>query len=501
MKRTLLSLAVVSSFLTTAPVFANDCIDHIDAHYIKTIHWPDQKTGGYLNLDSCHLQNSDMPSVVAFLKQHPEADEIGLEMNNITAKGAATLAEMNNPIERLYISFNSIGDQGLAALTHMPALIFLAAADNHISDAGVKAAYFKHLEVINLQDNQITHEGAKALNAMPSLEYIGLGNNQLIGDETAILFSQNHNLFGVDLDESDVTDKGAIALASSPSLGEIELGATKISDAGAKAIANKSNLQYVTLGYDNIGIETISAIAKNPSIGAVNLSGNNLSDNSIQILANNPHIRNFYLDDNNIRLSGAAALAASNAEFIFVNKNALGDNGAVALSETNSVHYLFVANNGIGSKGAASLGKMHLNYLFADNNHFGDEGVERLISSWDKTNPMYFLNLSNNQIGDVGAISLSKLPAQQFGTITLDVSYNHISHVGLTALREASAFDTVVTDGNDDNKAKVNAKESRRKVSRAFVKLAALQRDCKDKDNAACTQLIERHLMDPDFRG
>lgn len=100
----------------------------------------------------------------------------------------------------------------------------------------------------------------------------------------------------------------------------------------------------------------------------------------------------------------------------------------------SSITHLNLSNNEIGDKDALfisrvfRLGKQYT-HIDISNNQIGDEGACSIFE-----NIMYTytteLNLSNNQIGDIGAQCISKLNYWNYDVSLLDLSNNKIGNKG-----------------------------------------------------------------------
>src|SRR3990167_3463974 len=125
----------------------------------------------------------------------------------------------------------------------------------------------------------------------------------------------------------------------------------------------------------------------------------------ISYLDSHQKIRTLYVEKNQLTNEGAALLTNNQyLEKLYINQNNIGAEGAAALIK-HGWSYIDISNNHIGDQGAVGLSKSPtLKILIATKNNIGDEGAVALA----KLPNLNELNLMDNSVGDNGAIALAK---------------------------------------------------------------------------------------------
>ena len=223
----------------------------------------------------------------------------------------------------------------------------------------VSSNKLKHIETLMLLYNSIGDDGAAALaeglKSCNSLYTLGLSHNS-IGDDGAAALAEGlkscNCLYCLFLSDNSISSDGAAALAE-----------------GLKSCNNPLNLDLSFNCLSDDGAEALAEGLKScNSLCILNLSINSLGDDGAATLVeglkscNNLHTLN--LSYNSIGDVGAAALAEGLKScnclyYLFLSNNSIGDDGAAALAEglksCNSLHTLILSYNSIGDDGAAAL--------------------------------------------------------------------------------------------------------------------------------------------------
>ena len=117
---------------------------------------------------------------------------------------------------------------------------------------------------------------------------------------------------------------------------------------------------------------------------------------------------------------------------LYVEKNKLTNEGAALLANNKYLEKLHIDQNNIGAEGAAALIKHDWGYIDISNNHIGDQGAVGL----SKLTALKILIATNNNIGDEGAVALAKLPDLK----ELNLMDNPVSDKGAIALAKNSSI-------------------------------------------------------------
>lgn len=198
------------------------------------------------------------------------------------------------------------------------------------------------LELLDVQENQLTADGVKRLAEEPKLRRV------------------RH----LALSGNPIGDAGARALATAPFLGEIkELFVARIGlgTDGARALGEalrKNRLRLLDAGHQPLGEAAILALASVPS-ERLRLQGVGLAGGTALRLLTEAACRGIDLQDNALgsgALAGLSALSAS-LELIDLTNTGLGAQDAAALSRLHScnLHTLVLARCPLGDAGLTAL--------------------------------------------------------------------------------------------------------------------------------------------------
>ena len=382
---------------------------------------------------------------------------LNMTTNNITERGAATLAEMlkeNRTLEQLDVNHNSIGDGGATALAEM-------LKEN------------RTLQQLNVSLNSIGVGGATALAEMlkenRTLQQLNVMHNSIgVGGASALaeMLKENRTLQQLDVNLNSIGVGGATALAEmlkeNRTLQQLDVSGNSIGEGGATALAEmlKENrtLQQLDVNSNSIGDGGATALAEmlkeNRTLQQLDVSGNSIGDGGATALAEmlkeNRTLQQLNVSINSIGDGGATALAEMLKENrtlqqLDVNHNSIGDGGATALAEmlkeNRTLQQLDVNHNSIGDGGATALAEMlkenrtlqQLNVRF---NSIGDGGATALAEMLKENRTLQQLDVSYNSIGDGGATALAEMLKENRTLQQLDVSYNSIGDGGASALAE-----------------------------------------------------------------
>lgn len=159
---------------------------------------------------------------------------------------------------------------------------------------------------------------------------------------------------------------------------------------------------------------------------------------------------------------GARAIAMTmrennqNLECLNLHDNGIGDVGVKSvcdmMASNSSLTKLDLSGNRVGKPGVSALSEMlQSNVYLKDLNLSGcaiksGSDVEKFISSLVVNNQLESLNLSNNEIGDGGAICLGPVLLSNQSLRFLDVSWNNIHSAGAEALCRGLSRNVTLTE-------------------------------------------------------
>src|SRR5579862_5847706 len=120
MRYKFLTSLIIASVLTTHSYADTNCIRNMDRLV----------NDDELNLSYCDIKSKDMPSIMAYLAQHPNIKSLNLEMNRIGSSGVAALAKSTTLIT-LNVEDNGLKATDATVLSNNNSLETLNISDNH----------------------------------------------------------------------------------------------------------------------------------------------------------------------------------------------------------------------------------------------------------------------------------------------------------------------------------------------------------------------------------
>lgn len=452
-----------------------------------------------LDLSYGGLEDSDIPSVIAFLNSHPDINSLNLAGNNkLTAAGMIQLASVKS-LKALDLSrtfkdcpngkcIGGLEAKDIAAFASNTSLTSLNIYMHSIGDDGAIAlAKNTRLKELDVGCNNITDIGGVALAQNQSLQDLGLSSNEDIGSTTAIELSVNRTLRKLHMGQTNITDVGVIALATQSDLTDLVLHYTDVSDLGAAMLASSKTITSLFLSGTNISVNGAKSLAQSANLQRLGLGGdffarprpNDIGDEGAIALAHSKSIEWLDLSSQQITAVGAAELGKnSKIDNLYLSANyGIRDEGLDALLKRGRGYSaLDISACSLTDKSAKNLGKIGAYRLYANSNFISDAGAAALA----KSEYLYKVELMVNDIHDEGAYAFSYSIIQ-----SLNVMFNRMSSVGTTLLLNTAWFESIEAGGenpypshNGDNKPRVNA---------MFKSATADKRFCyRTKDTVQC---------------
>ncbi|KUF94447.1 NLRC3 protein [Phytophthora nicotianae] len=262
----------------------------------------------------------------------------------------------------------------------------------------------------------------------------------------------------------------------------LKLGGFSLGDACTRLLGDvlahgASRLRTLDLGFNRLtdkgATQLAEALETNTSLESLYLSGNEIGPAGTRALAQaltkNTHLRSLHLSGNNIGEEGARFLAdgiAGNTGLraLYLGTNGIGATGmqslATTLTHNKSLEELTLGQNKVGSAGVRHLaaafatGHVSLSTLELGKNGVDQEGAIALARSLCGANRLQNLYMDHNPLGDVGASAFGALLAQNTELRVLDLSYTHMSLLGLrelsvVGLARSRALLCLLVDGHD----------------------------------------------------
>jgi Ran GTPase-activating protein (RanGAP) involved in mRNA processing and transport len=241
--------------------------------------------------------------------------------------------------------------------------------------------------------------------------------------------------------------------ASEEALGWLDLRANRLGTGGARTLSHMRHLATIDrliLCGNEMGNEGVEALMASPYVSRLkllDLRGNRIGPAGVRAIASCPFLTELTTLklDGNLLTDDAVRILADSARLPALRTLSLGrcrltDRAAWALaaSSTLRLEFLNLKRNRIRPAGVQALVSglfaPHLRQLILCRNPIADDGAECFTSSRSLI-ALERLDLTCAEIGDRGAVALSRAAVPSLRVLQLGC--NHISGVGLEALRQA----------------------------------------------------------------
>ena len=388
------------------------------------------------NLKLCKVKN-----LLAKALKNTSLSSLYLSSNSIGDEGANSLAQalrVNNSLSSLVVSKNSVGDEGANSIAQ-------SLRDN------------TSLSSLVLQSNFIGNEGA---------------------DSLAQALRVNATISSLDLSRNSVGAKGANSLAQSlkenSSLSSLVLQSNFIGNEGADSLAQalrvNASISSLDLSRNSVGAKGANSLAQalklNTSLSSLDLSYNLLGAEGAKSLSQalrvNTYLSSLNLYYNSVGNEGANSLAEAlrvntSLSSLDVSENSVGDEAADSLAQAlmanKTLTSLILCRNSIGDEGANSLAQAlrvntFLSSLVLSRNFIGDKGANSVAQALSINTYLSSLDLSHNSVGNEGADSLAQSLRKNVALSSLDLSYNSVGADGGNSFAQALRENTSLSSLN-----------------------------------------------------
>jgi len=245
---------------------------------------------GLKNLEELFLFRSDVSDACcAELIKFSKLKQIRCGQTRIGDDGLVELAKLQT-LEAIDLSdCNRVSNAGLKSLSALPNLRFLKVFGKRIDDEGVQyVGQMSNMQVLGLNDTDVTDEGMKAIAGLNKLREIHLVRTQ-IGDGTMEVVSQLPQIRILKLRDTQISDKGIELIAGLENLAVLDLSETSspgVTDASAGDFARMKNLKDLNLWTTKVSDETVSKLVDNQKLVKLNLDNTAISDEAVKTLGN-----------------------------------------------------------------------------------------------------------------------------------------------------------------------------------------------------------------------
>ncbi len=401
--------------------------------------------------------------VEAWLGELVELPELTALILDDTAVGAAALAAIDAPLERLYLARTPIDDAAVAALAAKPALAGLHVLDLEdcsITDRSMTGiASLADLHALNLSGTLITDAGGAQLGALRTLAIIDLGGTKIgartvaalrplplfevfldstfVGKEIATLggFAPGLTRFDVStLQTYKPTDADLAWLATAPRLTEVGLSGARVHDRLVQQLAALPGLRKLRVAGTPITLPTIQAIARRTQLEEVDLAQTPVDDASASALLAMPNMRVLRLDstavgDAALRVTPSAALVE-----LYVSKTKITDAGLVILDQLPKLEALGLGETQVGDVTIGRITKMSGLRTLVLTQATASSGGLATLGTLTELERLYLANTGADDVTLVGLAPLRELH-------TLHLANSQVSEQGLPVLRSFSQLD------------------------------------------------------------
>ncbi len=261
-----------------------------------------------------------------------------------------------------------------------------------------QVSLYQNIRELNLKNNRIGAEGARAISRMLNLTSLDLSSNY-IDAEGAIAIAGMSGVTELNLSENPLGFGGIKAISGMGNVTSLDLSFNSVYSAGAIVISSMVNLKILCLlraAIDNDGAVAISTMT---NLMSLNLADNHLNDQGALAISRMLKLTLLNLSNNSIRSTGATAISTmANLKTLYLNKSRIDVHGASAISEMVSLTSLDLSFNNLGDAGAIVISRMcNVTNLFLKQTKIGDEGTMAV----SRIGRLAILNLQDNNISDV----------------------------------------------------------------------------------------------------
>ena len=218
-----------------------------------------------------------------------------LSSARITPKGAAMLTQLPR-LERLYTP-QGMSDAVMAEIANVQSLKVLDMASSRMTDAGLASiAKLRSLEVMHLEGNDaMSNDGLKALTQLPALRHLRLTGP--FTDRAMMHLAAAPALRVLWLDTTNVTDAGLQRLSQSKSIERLCLHwLDKITDRGVAHLKNMPQLRGLDVQHARLSDASLELLATMPNLDYLHLSNEGPTDAGVAHLSKLTGLKYLWVD-------------------------------------------------------------------------------------------------------------------------------------------------------------------------------------------------------------
>jgi hypothetical protein len=292
----------------------------------------------------------------------------------------------------------------------------------------------KTAQVLDLRFAKTTDDGLKTVSAIPQLEGIIVGGDD-VTDAGVKALAGSRSLDNVSLFTKKVTDAGVKALAALPNLRALYLGFMTLDGSAFEAFAGSKTLQSVTLEYvDGFTDEGAKNLAKLPNLNELKIGGGfgerKLTTAGIRAIVDAHVPARFDFDKKLLDDDLFEVLVARGWLYGPAPPSALGEKKPATPAE---VKYLVLSDSKVTDKGLrAVLNCTNVNSLYLNGTGVTDETLKKMSGFKD----LQYLALGHTKVTAAGIGAVSGLPIKHVAMEGCELSEDAFKEFGKMAALE-----------------------------------------------------------------
>ncbi len=275
-----------------------------------------------------------------------------------------------------------------------------------------------------LDDNDLTF-----LRDLKELRILYLHDQRALTDAVVPHLSGAEQLTALNLQRSQLTNRGLAELTRLPNLQQLEIleiGGTQVGDAGVERLRHLTRLTTLDLGATRVTDAALPHVASLGRLKSLFLYDNSITDQGLAELARSPNLRQL--------------------EKLEIGGTQVGDAGAESLRHLKQLTFLGLGRTRVTAAGLLHLGGLNrLRVLILHDDRIGDAGMAHL-ARLPGLRPKD-LGLGTTGVTDAGLAHLRGFrwleDLSLYGNPITDEGLKHLQ--GLTGLRRLNLFDTQVS--------------------------------------------------------
>lgn len=271
-------------------------------------------------------------------------------------------------------------DTEMIRLKDMLDLEVLSLENSQVTDVGLKhLSELSSLEHLNLNGTDITDNGLAHLKKLTNLKSLALSGTKVTSAGLSNIKGLN-NLTELYLFDTNVTDDGLKYLESLTQLTILNLARTHITDKGLKHLQQMKKLQNLFLGFTGVTDAGLPSLAGMKDLRGLYLVRTNISDQGLQGIQALDNLDALWLSYTNVSDSGLVHLKEfTKLKDLNLSGTRITDSGLKYFSGLTNLQTLHIALTRTGSDGLAHFKSLHnLRSLYVTHTAVDEESVDKL---------------------------------------------------------------------------------------------------------------------------